>query len=54
MIVNSLDKESILSELSSLKDDLTARYEVNKIGVFGSIIRNEANENSDIDIVVDM
>ncbi len=30
MIVNSLDKESILSELSSLKDDLTTRYEVKK------------------------
>jgi uncharacterized protein len=54
MIVNSLDKESILSELSLLKDDLTSRYEINKIGVFGSIARNEANENSDIDIVVDM
>jgi len=54
MIVNSLDKESILSELSSLKDDLATLYEVNKIGIFGSIARNEANENSDIDIVVDM
>jgi predicted nucleotidyltransferase len=54
MIVNSLDRESILSELSSLKEDLTTRYDVNKIGVFGSIARNEANENSDIDIVVDM
>ena len=51
MIVNSLDKESILSELSSLKDDLATHYEVNKIGIFGSIARNEANENSDIDIV---
>ncbi|MCA6535260.1 MAG: nucleotidyltransferase domain-containing protein, partial [Pseudanabaena sp. M176S2SP2A07QC] len=48
MIVNSLDKESILSELSSLKDDLATLYEVNKIGIFGSIARNEANENSDI------
>lgn len=54
MIVHSLDKESILSELSALKDELTTRYEVNKIGVFGSVARNEANENSDIDIVVDM
>jgi uncharacterized protein len=54
MIVNSLDKENILSELRSLKNDLTTRYEVNKIGVFGSIARNEANDNSDIDVVVDM
>jgi len=54
MIVHSLDKESILSELSALKDDLATRYEINKIGVFGSVARNEANENSDIDIVVDM
>jgi uncharacterized protein len=54
MIVNSLDKENILSELRALKNDLTTRYEVNKIGIFGSIARNEANDNSDIDIVVDM
>lgn len=54
MIVAPLDKESILSELSFLKEELTIRYEVNKIGVFGSIARNEADENSDIDIVVDM
>ena len=54
MIVHSLDKESVLSELSAIKDDLTTRYEVNKIGIFGSVARNEADENSDIDIVVDM
>ena len=54
MAINSLDKEHILNELRSLKDDLTTRYDVSKIGVFGSIARSEANENSDIDIVVDM
>jgi predicted nucleotidyltransferase len=41
MIVNSLDKESISSELSSLKDELATLYEVNKIGIFGSIARIE-------------
>jgi predicted nucleotidyltransferase len=30
------------------------RYKVTKIGMFGSVARNDANENSDVDIVVDM
>lgn len=54
MITNSLDREYILNELRGLKLELRDRYEVSKIGIFGSIARNEANENSDVDIVVDM
>jgi predicted nucleotidyltransferase len=30
------------------------RYKVTKIGMFGSVARNDTNENSDVDIVVDM
>ena len=54
MLVNSLDKEYILRELRFLKAGLSDRYKVSKIGIFGSVARNEANENSDIDIVVEM
>jgi len=52
--MNSLDREYILSELCALKLDLLDRYKVTKIGVFGSVARNEADKNSDIDIVVEM
>jgi predicted nucleotidyltransferase len=54
MITNSLDREYILNELRSLKSELGDRYKVTKIGVFGSVARNEATEESDIDIVVEM
>ena len=54
MFVNSLNRDYLLNELRSLKADLATRYEVNKIGIFGSVARDEANDNSDIDIVVDM
>lgn len=50
----TLDREYILSELRTLKPELCDRYQVTKIGVFGSVARNEATEESDIDIVVEM
>jgi len=48
MITNSLDREYILNELRGLKLELRDRYKVTKIGVFGSVARNEAAEESDI------
>ena len=54
MITNSLDRESTLNELRDLKSELRDRYKVIKIGIFGSVARNEATEESDIDIVVEM
>ena len=33
--------------------DLIKRYGISKIGVFGSYIRNEAREDSDLDILVE-
>jgi predicted nucleotidyltransferase len=52
--MNTLDREYILKELRDLKSELRDRYKVSKIGIFGSVARNEANETSDVDIVVDM
>ena len=54
MIVNSLDREYILNEIRALKSELRDRYQVSKIGIFGSVARNEATKDSDIDIVVEM
>jgi hypothetical protein len=36
-----------------LKSDLTSRYKVRRIGVFGSYARKEARQDSDVDILVD-
>lgn len=48
-----LSKEQILQTLSEQKELLHTRFYVTKIGLFGSFARNEANENSDIDFVVE-
>lgn len=46
-------RDEILDLLKSLKGDLTVRYKVRSIGVFGSFARKEARSDSDVDILVD-
>jgi hypothetical protein len=43
----------ILSIISENKDSLKRKYRISKIGVFGSYSRNEATEESDVDILVE-
>jgi predicted helicase len=45
--MNSLDREYVLNELRALKSELRDRYKVSKIGIFGSVARNEATERRD-------
>lgn len=46
--------ESIKSLLISLKPELSAKYSVRTIGLFGSIVREDFSPlKSDIDIIVD-
>lgn len=49
-----LTRESILKFLKTHKQEFKEKYAVEKIGLFGSYAKNEANENSDIDIIVKM
>jgi predicted nucleotidyltransferase len=42
----------IKTELEALKPALKKRFKVETIAIFGSYARNEANENSDIDLLV--
>ena len=44
---------SIRQTLSQLKPELRQRFFVNSIGLFGSVVRNDFTEGSDIDIIVD-
>ncbi|MEK6478533.1 nucleotidyltransferase family protein [Catalinimonas sp. 4WD22] len=46
-------KTEILHILSQQKSILAQKYHVDKLGLFGSYAREEATENSDIDILVD-
>ena len=44
---------SIKNTLTQLKPELTRKFFVNSIGLFGSVVRDDFNEASDIDIIVD-
>jgi hypothetical protein len=39
--------------LSQIKSELTEKYHVSTIGLFGSIVRDDFTSKSDIDIIVD-
>ena len=47
-------RESILRTLSSYKSQLAAKYGVTRLGIFGSVARDQATAESDVDIVVEM
>lgn len=47
-----LDKTKILNFLTSHKKELESKFFITKIGLFGSYARGTANEDSDIDIVI--
>ncbi|NUQ34072.1 MAG: nucleotidyltransferase family protein [Planctomycetaceae bacterium] len=50
----TVTRDSIVQELAGLRDELARRYTVRRIGVFGSVARNEAAESSDIDLLVEL
>ena len=49
-----MNLETTLAVLRKLKPLLKERFGIIRLGVFGSVARNEASKNSDVDIVVEM
>ena len=49
-----MDKELILKTLRKFREDNKEKYHLIKIGIFGSYANNKENENSDIDVVVQL
>ena len=49
-----LDKSEILNKLRELKPILSEEYSVKEIGLFGSFVMDEASEESDIDILIEL
>ncbi|MES2426746.1 MAG: nucleotidyltransferase family protein [Bacteroidota bacterium] len=47
-----LNLNKVKSILSDIKPELLKRYPIASIGLFGSVVRNDFTELSDIDIVV--
>jgi hypothetical protein len=53
-VSKQIDKTNILNYLKEHYSEFKNKYNVEKIGLFGSYARDEATENSDIDIFVKM
>ncbi|MDQ7084951.1 MAG: nucleotidyltransferase domain-containing protein [Sulfurovum sp.] len=49
-----MQKETIINYLINHKKEFQKKYEIEKIGLFGSYAREEAHQDSDIDIFVQM
>jgi len=48
------DREQVLAFLRAHKDELRTRFGVTQLGLVGSYARDEARDESDIDIVVSL
>lgn len=48
-----MNKDEILKKLSQEKEYIQSKYEVEKIGLFGSYAKDTHTEDSDIDIYVE-
>lgn len=49
--MNNLNQ--ILNIISKNKEELKRKYNISRIGIFGSFSRNEATKESDVDILVE-
>ena len=47
------DLPTIIAELKRLQPELKKRYPIREMGVFGSWVRGEQTEDSDLDVLVD-
>ncbi|MGQ9372028.1 nucleotidyltransferase family protein [Azospirillum sp. ST 5-10] len=50
--MRSLD--DILTQLRALQPDLRRRYPIRSMGVFGSYVRGEQQDDSDLDVLVEL
>ena len=48
-----LSKNDVLAKMKELKGEIQVKYKVKSIGLFGSFVRDEQNETSDIDVLVE-
>lgn len=46
--------DDIMSQLRAMQPDLKRRYPIREMGVFGSYVRGEQREESDLDVLVEL
>jgi predicted nucleotidyltransferase len=51
---SKLSRETVLRELRNHLPQFERLYGITKIGIFGSVARDDASERSDVDIVYEM
>ena len=49
-----MEREQVLYTLTIQKRVLAQKYGVTQLGIFGSVARGQATEDSDVDVVVEM
>lgn len=48
-----MTREEVLRILAEHRDELRKRFGVKSLALFGSVVRNEAREKSDVDLLVE-
>lgn len=49
----SVQLDKVKATLKQLKPELISKYPIASIGLFGSVVRDDFTENSDIDIIIE-
>ena len=49
-----LGRDDILQKLQEHQEEMSKRFSVRRIGLFGSYLHGSESENSDIDLIVDL
>jgi len=47
-----MNKQVILTQLTDYMEEIRQRFSVRRLSVFGSVVRGEASEGSDVDVLV--
>ncbi len=47
-----MNKQAILTQLTGRMEEIRQRFSVRRLSVFGSVVRGEASEGSDVDVLV--
>lgn len=52
--LNKEDTNSVLQKIVLIRQELSERFTVKRIGVFGSFVKGYPNDKSDVDILIEL